>query len=72
MAINGSKDTQVFAEENLPAIRRLLPESNLNIVKEYPGLNHLFQHSTTGLPIEYFHIEETMSPRHYRLDKESN
>lgn len=62
MAINGSKDTQVFAEENLPAIRRLLPESNLNIVKEYPGLNHLFQHCTTGLPIEYFQIEETMSP----------
>lgn len=62
MAINGSKDTQVFAEENLPAIRRLLPESNLNIVKEYPGLNHLFQHCTTSLPIEYFQIEETMSP----------
>ena len=62
MAINGSKDTLVFAEENLPAIRRLLPESNLNIVKEYPGLNHLFQHCTTGLPIEYFQIEETMSP----------
>ena len=62
MAINGSKDTQVFAEENLPAIRRLLPESNLNIVKEYPGLNHLFQHCTTGLPIEYSQIEEKMSP----------
>jgi hypothetical protein len=27
-----------------------------------PGLNHLFQHATTGLPQEYGQIEETMSP----------
>jgi hypothetical protein len=27
-----------------------------------PGLNHLMQHCTTGLPNEYGEIEETMSP----------
>ncbi len=27
-----------------------------------PSLNHLFQHSTTGLPNEYRQIEETISP----------
>ena len=31
-------------------------------VKRYPGLNHLFQHCTTGLPAEYGSIEETISP----------
>ena len=30
--------------------------------KEFPELNHLFQHSTTGLPGEYGQIEETFSP----------
>ncbi len=30
-------------------------------VKVYPGLNHLFQHCTTGLPTEYYNIEETIS-----------
>ena len=30
-------------------------------LKEYPGLNHLFQHCTTGLPTEYSQIEETIS-----------
>lgn len=62
MAVNGEKDVQVIAAENLPAIRRLLPENGLNMVKEYPGLNHLFQHCTTGMATEYNQIEETMSP----------
>ena len=43
------------------AIKRLLPQSKKNLMKEYPGLNHLFQHSTTGLPTEYGDIEETIS-----------
>jgi hypothetical protein len=29
---------------------------------EFPGLNHLFQTTTTGAPSEYGTIEETMSP----------
>ena len=31
-------------------------------VKEFPGLNHLFQPTKTGLPSEYGKIETTFSP----------
>ena len=63
MAVNGSKDVQVLAKSNLQAIRRLIGGKNpKNLVKEYEGLNHLFQHCQTGLPTEYFEIEETFSP----------
>lgn len=62
MAVNGSKDMQVIADENLSAIRGLLPANKMNVVKEYDGLNHLFQHCTTGMVTEYNQIEETMSP----------
>lgn len=61
-ALNGDRDCQVVASQNLTAIRQLLPKSKKNLVKEYPELNHLFQHSTTGLPAEYGQIEETISP----------
>ena len=61
-ALNGDRDCQVISSLNLTAIQRLLPKSKQNLVKEYPGLNHLFQHSTTGLPNEYGSIEETISP----------
>lgn len=61
-ALNGDRDCQVIASQNLTAIRQLLPKSKKNLVKEYPGLNHLFQHCTTGLPTEYGQIEETISP----------
>ena len=61
-ALNGNNDCQVLVDQNLYAIRNLLPASKKNLVKEYPSLNHLFQHSTTGLPMEYRLIEETVSP----------
>ncbi|MBR3400154.1 MAG: prolyl oligopeptidase family serine peptidase, partial [Prevotella sp.] len=61
-ALNGDRDCQVIASQNLNAIRQLLPKSKKNLVKEYPGLNHLFQHCTTGFPTEYGQIEETISP----------
>jgi hypothetical protein len=32
-----------------------------------PGLNHLFQHCTTGLPSEYSSIEETFAPEVLKL-----
>ena len=41
---------------------RLLPRSKKNLVKEYASLNHLFQHCTLGLPVEYGQIEETIAP----------
>lgn len=62
MAINGDRDCQVISSLNLPAIRQLLPSSKKNLIKEYPSLNHLFQHCTTGLPQEYITIDETISP----------
>ena len=60
-ALNGDRDCQVISSLNLTAIKQLLPQSKRNLVKEYPGLNHLFQHCTTGLPTEYGQIDETIS-----------
>jgi alpha-beta hydrolase superfamily lysophospholipase len=64
LALNGEKDLQVAAAENLPAIEKTLISSGNKSVKtiELPGLNHLFQHCKTGLPSEYGNIEETFSP----------
>ena len=62
MAINGDKDCQVMSSLSLPSIERLLKSNKHNHVKEYPSLNHLFQHCQTGLPTEYGNIEETISP----------
>ena len=61
-ALNGDRDCQVIASQNLRALERLLPKNPLNQCKEYAELNHLFQHCTTGLPTEYSTIEETLSP----------
>ena len=60
-ALNGDRDCQVISSLCLPALRQLLPPSKKHLIKEYPGLNHLFQHCTTGLPTEYSQIEETIS-----------
>lgn len=60
-ALNGDRDSQVLSSLNLEAIRCLLPSSKRHLIKEYPFLNHLFQHCTTGLPTEYGQIEETIS-----------
>ena len=64
LAINGEKDLQVPPKENLSAIKEALQTGgNENfIIKELPGLNHLFQTAQTGAPAEYAKIEETISP----------
>ena len=64
LAINGEKDLQVAAKENLPAIRDALAAGGNQRVKavELPGLNHLFQRCETGAPTEYSRIEETFNP----------
>jgi len=64
LAVNGSKDLQVPAKENLTAISAALKKGgNTNAtVKEYPNLNHLFQECATGLLTEYAIIEQTFSP----------
>jgi uncharacterized protein len=64
LALDGEKDTQVPASQNLPAIRKALEQAgNKNFeTVEFPGLNHLFQTARTGAPSEYAEIDETMSP----------
>ena len=62
MAINGERDVQVISSLNLIGIKDYLTENPKNFVKEYPALNHLFQHCTTGNVSEYRMIEETISP----------
>jgi fermentation-respiration switch protein FrsA (DUF1100 family) len=69
LALNGEKDLQVSANENLPAIEKALKSSGNKAVKtiKLPGLNHLFQHCKTGLPTEYGSIEETFSPEALKI-----
>lgn len=60
LLLNGDKDLQVPATlnfQNLPPFKNKKSQ-----VKVYPGLNHLFQHCTTGAVAEYGEIEETISP----------
>ena len=63
LLLNGSKDLQVLASQNLPAYEKIIAEhSKTNFtLHEMPDLNHLFQHCETGSPNEYFTIEETIS-----------
>ena len=61
MALNGMKDFQVDAKHNLGLLRELLPKNDKHLIKEYYGLNHLFQPCSTGLYEEYGQIEITMS-----------
>lgn len=61
LILNGSKDSQVLAESNLNVIRNLLPKHTKSKIKEYPGLNHLFQPCKTGAVDEYGTIEQTIS-----------
>jgi alpha-beta hydrolase superfamily lysophospholipase len=69
LALNGEKDLQVSADENLPAIDKALKSSGNKSVKtiKLQGLNHLFQHCNTGLPSEYGNIEVTFSPEALKI-----
>ena len=63
LLLNGSKDVQVVASQNLPAYEKIITEhgkTNMTL-REMPSLNHLFQHCETGSPNEYFTIDETIS-----------
>ena len=64
MALDGEKDLQVPAAENLPLIQSALEAGDNKDfeVAEMPGLNHLFQASETGSPSEYGVIQETFAP----------
>ena len=62
LALNGAKDTQVDAGPNLAALRAGLPAATPRRIEALDGLNHLFQHCTTGASAEYKEIEETFAP----------
>lgn len=65
LAVNGEKDVQVSAVDDLAAIKHALDKGrNYRYrIKAYPNLNHLFQESETGMPDEYAKIEQTFSPQ---------
>lgn len=62
LALNGTRDTQVDAARNLGALKQGLPASTPTRIESCEGLNHLFQHCTTGLSDEYPVLEETFAP----------
>jgi len=64
LAINGSKDKQVPAEENMEAFKNYFVQRPGTYMDNhiFPDLNHLFQPCTTGLPAEYAMIETTIDP----------
>jgi pimeloyl-ACP methyl ester carboxylesterase len=64
LALNGEKDLQVPAKDNLPLVEKALTDGGNKDFQtaELPELNHLFQHCQTGSPTEYGSIEETISP----------
>lgn len=59
LALNGDNDCQVLCGPNMGRIAELCPNASCTVVL---GVNHLFQHSPTGLPEEYILIEETFDP----------
>ncbi|WP_191841431.1 alpha/beta hydrolase [Catellatospora chokoriensis] len=58
LAIWGDLDVQVPPELHVPAIRAVAPGSTVEV---WPGVNHLFQQATTGLPDEYARLPEGMA-----------
>jgi fermentation-respiration switch protein FrsA (DUF1100 family) len=64
LALAGAKDQQVDPVANIPVIEAALRAGgNTNFTSQvFPGLNHLFQHCTTGDFSEYAVIEESFAP----------
>ena len=64
LVLIGEKDLQVPVDPNLRLIEQQLKKGGNDdvVAKELAGLNHLFQTCTTGLPNEYWQIDETFSP----------
>jgi fermentation-respiration switch protein FrsA (DUF1100 family) len=69
LALNGEKDIQVKAKQNLEVIESALKKGGNKAFKcvELKGLNHLFQTCKTGMLSEYGQIEETFAPDALKL-----
>lgn len=64
LAVTGTLDLQVPLEANLPEIEAALKaggNADYQVVA-MPGINHLFQRATTGLPDEYDTLPDIVSP----------
>lgn len=64
LVLNGGKDSQVPAEENVGAIVEALEEAPTERFESriFPDKNHLFQTAGTGAVDEYDQIEQTIAP----------
>ena len=61
LVLQGEKDMQVLKEPNIKEMQKYLGKKA--IYKIYPNLNHLFQQCSTGSPLEYSEIEQTICPK---------
>ncbi len=64
LALWGENDLQVPPKENMPLVEQALRRAGNDeaVLRVLPGLNHLFQTSSTGSVAEYAQVEETFSP----------
>ncbi|PRP95819.1 Alpha/beta hydrolase family protein [Enhygromyxa salina] len=62
LAMFGDLDLQVDVEQNLAPVQAALRGNKGAEFVLLPGLNHLFQPATTGMPDEYGMIEMTIEP----------
>lgn len=62
MAVNGTKDVQVDFTANLEALRAGLPSLGNHCIEAVEGVNHLFQHCSSGAVSEYRELEESFAP----------
>lgn len=63
LALNGTKDLQVYYKTNLALIQKYIPENQYHKFIPLENLNHLFQEAETGSPTEYGNIQQTFSPK---------
>jgi hypothetical protein len=59
-----SSDIQVLSKQNLAGIESALKKGNSKSyeIKEFTGLNHLFQECKTCTIAEYSELDQTISP----------
>jgi uncharacterized protein len=64
LAVNGSSDIQVLSKQNLAGIESALKKSSAKYyeIKQFPGLNHLFQECKKCTVAEYDELEQSISP----------
>jgi pimeloyl-ACP methyl ester carboxylesterase len=64
LALWGASDLQVDPDQNMPVMEKALRAAGNKqfTLRKLPGLNHLFQKSSSGLPTEYGKNEETFNP----------